>query len=72
MLREFATGVHLPETQNLIPPPHNVPIPYIYSILYCIGRYFLHTEGGRGREMNQKESLRSNSSQSWVENTNND
>ncbi len=50
------------EAQNTLPPPH--------STLYCIrdNSILLHTGKGGG-ELNQRESQRGDSSQSWVENT---
>jgi hypothetical protein len=49
-------------TQHPPPPPsHTLSV---YTVLY-----FEFGKGG-GRQVNQKEGERSNSSQSWVENTN--
>ena len=48
-------------TQHPPPPPNHTLS--VYSVLW-------HREGGRGGGLNQRESWRGNSSQSWVENTN--
>jgi hypothetical protein len=45
-------------TQHPPPPAHTVWL------------YFYFGNGGGGREVNQREGQRGNSSQSWVENTN--
>ncbi len=64
-VRDFAAGVYLSEAQNLLPPPLYTLYTCTYSIVY------LFTQGrGEGGELNKREGLRGNSSQSWEENTN--
>jgi hypothetical protein len=60
---DFAAGVYLSEAQNPIPPPPS------YTLYLCIQYTFSHREGGSGGELNQREGVRGNRSQSWVENT---
>jgi hypothetical protein len=63
-----AKGVYLSAIRNHIPPSHTV-----YCILYtCIQSVYLFKQGrGRGgRELNQREGKRSNSSHICAENTN--
>ncbi len=52
-----------PEPRNPIPPPP-------FYILYTCIQYTYSHGRGEGVELNQRESYRGNSSQSWVENTN--
>ncbi len=59
-VRNIAAGIHLPEAQN----PYT---PHLYTLLHTAYMY-IHT--GKGGELNQREVLRGNSSQSWIENTN--
>ncbi len=64
LLRDFAAGVYLSETQNTIPPTPQCTV-YVYTVyLLTQGR------GGEGGELNQREGERGNRSQSCVENTN--
>jgi hypothetical protein len=64
-LIEANAGVYLSEAQNPITPPLTHCI-CVYSIRYL----FTQERGGTGGELNQREGVRGNSSQSWVENTN--
>ncbi len=58
--RDFAAGVYLsePRTPTPIPPTQCIRVNSILN----------HT--GKGRELNQRERERDNSSRSWVKNTN--
>ncbi len=53
----------LSEAQTPIPPPPS------YTLYVCIQYSYSHREGGSRGELNQREGVRGNSSQSWVENT---
>jgi len=48
------------------------PYPPSYTLYMCIGTVYLFIQEGEGAggELNQREGVRGNSSQSWVENTN--
>jgi hypothetical protein len=45
-----------------------IPLPPSYTLYMCIQYTYLFTQGSGG-ELNQREGVRGNSSQSWVENT---
>jgi hypothetical protein len=66
MLRDFASGAYLSETQNPIPPPPHLAQCTLYTY---IGIVYLFTQG-RPERGGGVEPERGNSSQSWVENTN--
>jgi hypothetical protein len=61
---DFATGVYLSVAQNAIPLPP-------CTMYMCIIQYtYSHREGGERRVEPERQGV--HSSQSWVENTNND
>ncbi len=59
-IKDFAAGVYLSDAQNPIAP---------YTLYTCILYTNSHRKGVRGGELKQREGVRDNSSQSWVENT---
>ncbi len=66
-----AQGVYLSEAQNPIPSPPPYTLYIQYTCIHYTVYLFTQGRGEGGGELNQREGERGNSSQSWVENSNN-